>query len=256
MKGRNPLRAIFQAAEEESVQIVIGGFLVPTNLRYDDPRAAFSAWLSPEAMEFRREVIGAFKDSPSFAGWYIPNEPNPHRVLRARDRWVEATEAVARFVKKEKTDLPILHSIGLYAEWHPDRHGKLHPSGPSPEYLDLFWRPWIEGISEIDIWMMIDGVGTGLSHLAHTSRAQSWGQKLVRGAGKEFWVDVENAFMNSSRGYRSFSIEQLIDSLGVAAKYADKIVLFEHLAYMSPNNGRAASGELYRDYLNYRNSVK
>lgn len=255
-KNRDPLGAVFQAAEEENVKIIIGDFLVPPDLRYGRPDDAFSIWLSPEAIGFRRQMIARFRNSPSFAGYYIANEPDPHRVQDAMPKWLDATRALAQFVKKEKRGLPILHPIGLYAERHTNEEGKSLPSAPSPAYLERFWRPWIEGIPEIDIWMMIDGIGTGLSHLAHTSEAQEWGRSLVHGAGKEFWVDVENADMNRSRGYHAFTMERLRDSLRVAARHADKIVLFEHLNYMSPNSPKPASRDLYHDYLTYRQNRK
>src|SRR5690606_34021720 len=103
--------------------------------------------------------------------------------------------------------------------------------------------------------MMIDGVGTGLSSLRHTAKVQEWGREIVYGAGKEFWVDVENAFMNNSRGYRAFTIEQLTASLEVAAQTADKIVLFEHLNYMSPNSSSEAARKLHSDYRRYRETI-
>ena len=254
-QNRHPLRAIFRAAEKEDVQIVLGDFLVPTDLRYEDPEKAFSIWLSPDAVKFRRQLLAEFRNSPAFFGYYIPNEPNPHRVQKATPQWIEATDKLARFAKSQKRDLKVIHSIGLYAEWHPNSRGELKPSGPSAPYLDRFWRPWIEGIPHIDIWMMIDGVGTGLSSLGHTAKAQEWGREIVHGTGKEFWVDVENAFMNNSRGYRAFTIGQLTESLEVAAPFADKIVLFEHLNYMSPNSANETAQQLYADYLAYREKI-
>lgn len=254
--NRHPLRAIFRAAEKQQVKVIIGDFLVPTDLRYSEARRAFEIWTSPAAQAFRRDLIAGFKDSPSFGGYYLANEPNQYRIQNEADRllWVESTQKVARFLKAQKPGLKLFHSIGLYAQWQPDATGALKPSPPSREYLDRFWRPWVRQISEIDVWVLIDGIGTSMSVLKHTDMAQQWGRELVHEAGKEYWVDVENAVMNS-RGYHAFSLETLAASLQVAAKHADKIVLFEHLNYMSPSSSQHASKALYRDYLEYRRNI-
>lgn len=256
LQNRHPLRAIFQAAEKQQVKVILGDFLVPTDLRYTEAKRAFEIWTSPAAQTFRRELMAQFKDSPSFGGYYLANEPNQYRIQNEADRllWIESTQKVARFIKAQKPGLKLIHSIGLYAQWHPDAAGELKPSPPSREYLDQFWRPWVQQISEIDVWMLIDGIGTSMSTLKHTDMAQQWGKELTREAGKEYWVDVENAVMNS-RGYYAFSMETLAASLQVAAKHADKIVLFEHLNYMSPNSSKEASKTLYRDYLEYRRKI-
>jgi sugar phosphate isomerase/epimerase len=251
LEKRDPLRAIFAAAEKENIKVILGDFLAPTDLRYTHAEQAFEIWLSPQAQNFRRELLAKFKDSPSLAGYYIANEPNPHRI-RAEDkaRWPAATRQVAQLVKAVAPDLPIIHSIGLYAQWHPNSAGVLKPSPPSREYLDEFWRPWVEGIPEVDTWMIIDGIGTSLSVLSHTGMAQAWGRELAHGAGKNFWVDVENAVMNT-RGYHAFTMPELEKSLQVAARHADKIVLFEHLNYMSPGSSKEASRALYQAYQEY-----
>jgi|GEM_PF-2548175 len=256
LEGRNPLRAIFRAAEKEGVKVIIGDFLVPTDLRYTEAKKALEIWTSPAAQTFRRQLIEEFKDCPSFSAYYLANEPNQYRITSEADRklWLSSTRKVARFIKELKPDLKLIHSIGLYAQWHPDANGVLKPSPPSREYLDSFWRPWVQQIPEIDIWVLIDGIGTSMSVLKHTDMAQQWGKELVREAGRKYWVDVENAVMNS-RGYHAFSMATLADSLQVAAKHADKIVLFEHLNYMSANSSKDASKQLYRDYLEYREKI-
>jgi hypothetical protein len=55
------LGAIFAAAEKLGMKIILGDFLVPSNLRYDEPKEAFKQWLSPTAMEFRSAVINRYK---------------------------------------------------------------------------------------------------------------------------------------------------------------------------------------------------
>lgn len=250
LTNRNPLDAIFRAAEIEGVQVIIGDFLVPPNIRYERPEEALGHWLSGEAMDFRRAIITRYKDSPSFYGYYIANEPNPYNITSPayESLWRQSTKEVVTFVKSLKPELQIIHSIGLYPEWINGM-----PYAPSDAYLDRFWRPWVEEIDEIDTWMLIDGVGTSLSSHAHTAKAQKWAQKIAHEYNKEYWVDVENAKMTNE--FVPFHIAQLKRSLEIAAQTADKIVLFEHLSYMSPNSEQEAAVKLYTDYLDYRAKI-
>lgn len=250
LTNRNPLDAIFRAAETEGVQIVIGDFLVPPNIRYERPEEAFGHWLSDEAMDFRHALIARYYDSPSFYGYYIANEPNPNKISSpAFERlWRQSTKEVAALVKSVKPELRIIHSIGLYPEWI-----NAMPHGPSDAFLDRFWKPWIQDIDEVGVWMLIDGVGTSLSSHAHTAKAQKWAQKITHEYKKEYWVDVENAKMTNE--FVPFRIAQLKRSLEIAAQTADKIVLFEHLSYMSPNSEKEAAVKLYTDYLDYRAKI-
>lgn len=250
LSDRDPLGAIFRAAERTGVKIIVGDFLTPPPLRYEQPKLAFEYWLSTEAMEFRRTIIERYKDSPSFYGYYISNEPNPRSVQSPEDknRWIQSTKEVTNYIKSLKSDLKIVHSIGLYAEWVGGG-----PTPPSRAYLDAFWRPWVSELNNVDIWMVIDGIGTSMSVLSHTGMAQEWGKELAHSHNKEFWVDVENAVMTTE--FKPFPIEKLAMSLGVAARHADKIVLFEHLSYMSPNSSNPDAPKLYSDYLQYRETI-
>jgi len=249
--SRDPLGAIFAAAEKLDMKIILGDFLVPINIRYDQAEEALEYWLSPKAMKFRFNVIDRYKDSPSFYGYYIANEPNPNnfKSQKDKDRFFNATKSVIAYVKDIHPSLKIIHSIGLYPEWKTDSNGIATPHAPSPAYLESFWGRWINELDQVDIWMMIDGIGTKLASLQTTEIAQAWGSEVVHRAGKTFWVDVENALMGNQ--FIPFTISELISSLNVARKYADRIVLFEHLSYMTPNNNNPKANKLYSDYLRY-----
>lgn len=252
LDNRQPLHAIFKAAEKQDVKIVLGDFLAPSNLRYTDASKALQEWTSLQSQQFRRSLITTFKDSPSFYGYYIANEVYPSRVKSNEDQllWITATQQVTHFVKQLKPDLKIIHPIGLYPQWHFDEEGKRTLSAPSQEFLQQFWQPWMQQLKDVDIWMTIDGVGTAMATLQNSDQAQLWIGEMAHDAGKEYWVDVEDAVMNN-KGYHSFTMDQLEKSLKVASKHADKIVLFEHLLYMSPHSTRKTARQLYQDYLTY-----
>jgi hypothetical protein len=251
-ENRHPLQAIFSAAEKQNVKIVLGDFLAPSDSRYTNTAKAMREWTSPKSQEFRRSLIQAFQNSPSFYGYYIPNEVYPSRIESNDDQllWVKSTQKVAHFVRQLKPDLKIIHPIGLYPQWHFDDEGKRTLSAPSREFLQQFWQPWMQQIKDVDIWMTIDGIGTAMATPKNSDNAQQWLGEMAHDAGKEYWVDVENAVMNS-KGYHSFTMDQLEKSLQIAAPHADKIVLFEHLLYMSPNSSRETARQLYKDYLAY-----
>jgi hypothetical protein len=92
---------------------------------------------------------------------------------------------VVAHVKNLHSTLKVIHSIGLYPEWKTGNNGVAHPYAPSASYLESFWGRWINEIN-VDIWMMIDGVGTKLASLTSTDKAQAWGKLAVHRAGKEF----------------------------------------------------------------------
>jgi hypothetical protein len=251
IEKRDPLAAIFKAAQAQQVKVIVGDFLAPPDIRYKNPQQAFGHFLSQDANNYRRALLEKYKDSPAFDGYYIANEPNPRSITSEQKLlWMDATRQVAKLVKSIKPDLVVVHSIGLYAQWLKDDKGVEHPYAPTAEYLDAFWRDWVKDIPEIDAWMVIDGIGTSMASLKTTDVAQQWGAKLTHEYDKQFWVDVENAVMGR-KGHYPFPLEKLQASLDVAAKHADKIVLFEYLNYMSPNNGRAEAQNLYLDYLQY-----
>lgn len=248
-QGRDPIGSIMHAAEKHGVRVILGGLLMPLP-RHINYETNLAIWTSADVMEYRRQVIERYRNSSAFYGYYAPNEPNPADLYANEldpQKMIDATAQITSFIRSQKGDLKILHSIGLYSE--PDTSGPTPINRrPSIPYLDAFWRPWVEQLAEVDVWMVIDGVGTGLSDLTHTHRAQEWGAALAREHDKDFWVDVENAWMPP---YTPFPIEKLVASLEVAAQHGSKIVTFDYAHYMSRLSHREAARQLHLDYAEY-----
>lgn len=252
-QGRETFDALFRAAEREGVKIYLGGLLIepPREVNYAEKLAN---WTSEEAYQFRREAVEHFSQYSSFAGYYIPNEPNFGR-MRAGGAdpalLLDATIEVSNFLRDLKPDMTIIHSIGLYLETREDGSVAL----ASREYLDEQWRPWFAALDSVDVWMIIDGVGTQLSNLEHTDMAQEWARGLCLEFGKSYWTDVENAHMghdaNGNYVASSFTMEELAASLEVAAKHAEKIVTFDYVHYMSRQSHKIDARRLHRDYEEY-----
>ena len=252
LENRDPMESILQAADKYGMKVILGDFLAP-DCWQENPSQWMKVWTTGKSEQFRKEYITRYSKHPSFYGVYITNEPSPTDVdkTNTRELWINSTRTVAQTIKRYNPNLKVIHSVGLYAEWQKNKEGKLVPMPPSRQYLDKFWRPWITGIAEIDTWMVIDGVGTYLSDIKHTDMAQAWCQDVAKSAKKEYWTDVENAVMGNI-GYFPFTMDQLEDSLQVAARHADKIVTFEYIHYMAKSSPKPEARKLYTDYQKYR----
>lgn len=249
-QGRAAYEAIFAAAAEHGVHVYLGGLLIEPP-RNEELERKLALWTSPRAFAFRTELIEKFNQYESFAGWYLPNEPNFERFEKAGvdpAPMLEATRSVSQFLKETKPDLEIIHSIGLYLM--PNESGGHQLT--TPARLDGFWRPWVSSLENVDVWMVIDGVGTKLSNLEHTATMQSWARALAREYGKAYWTDVENAHMGAES--YPFTIEELKQSLAVADQYAEKMVTFDYIHYMSKQSPKEKARQLYADYMEYISS--
>ena len=245
---RDPLGSVVKAAEEAGVKVVIGGLLMPRP-RWEGWEDNAAAWTSRDAMRYRREILERYADNDTVVGWYTPNEYNPYRLQEHGfdpEVALEATRRVAGLVRQVDPALKLIHSVGLYLK--PLGEGRY---GTAPiEDLDAFWLPWFEELNEVDVWMLIDGIGTRLSNLEHTAKAQRWMSRACERFGKTFWVDVENADMAET--FKPFTMDGLESSLRVAAGHADMIVVFDYLHYMSKNSPKPEARKLHEDYRAYR----
>ncbi len=252
-KDRNPFGAIFRAADRHDMQVYLGGMLLKQPLE-ENYEAKVDRWASERAIRFRKEIIARYAGYQSFKGYYIPNEPNPYVLVAKRcdpDLLLAATAKVAEAVKSVKPDLEVVMPIGLYLR-PTGRGGYLHASRQD---LDLFWRPWVEQLEQVDTWMVIDGLGTRLSDLDHTAIAQRWAHDLAHEFGKAYWTDVENARMytDDQGRYHSepFEFGELVRSMAVASRFADRTVTFDYIHYMSQRSSRPEAVRLNRAYQKY-----
>lgn len=250
-EGRDPIGAIMNAAEQHGVRVILGGLLMPLP-RHINYESNLEIWTSEETMEYRRQVIERYRNNKAFYGFYTPNEPNPADLYASDSdpqKMIDATAQVIDVVRAAKPDLVIVKCIGLYLE--PTETRLTHASR---SYLDAFWRPWVKQLTGVDAWMVIDGVGTRLSNLEHTDMAQQWAKELAHEYGKEYWTDVENARMGAQNV--PMTMDQLRQSLEVAARHASKLVTFDYAHYMSKLSHREAARQLYQDYSEYLEEIR
>ncbi len=242
--GRDPLEAILSAADVLGMKVYLG----------DATPSGFSAPVDPgqeEATrrkldEYRAQMLRRYEKHPSLVGYYInfeccPDNYDNHPALPARQ-----ADELAALVKELCPRLRVIQPLGLY-NWRASKDGAWRHV--TPVELERFWRPWIESAEHIDVYMVIDGVGTGLAPLSYTDVNQGCIRRLCDTVGKEMWTDIECADFGD---YTSMPIGRLKASIEVAAQHADHLVTFCYFNYMSPNNGREGSRRLYEEYGAYR----
>lgn len=247
-EGRDPLGAILRAAEKQGVKVVIGSLLTPKP-RYEEFKRNHQRWLSKDAVAYRVDLLKRYGAHPAVVGWYVSNEYSPQLMMdhEADPRVaIEAIQQELALVREHAPRLKIIHPIGLYLVTTPEGHH--WPADIS--FLDRFWRPWISQLSQVDAWLMIDGLGTTLSNPEHSNKAQAWLAGLCREYRKEMWTQVEAAEMGKS--YLPFTMERLEKSLKIASRHADVLSAFDYLHYMNSRSPRAEARKLHADYRDYR----
>ena len=262
MKGRDPLGALLRGADAAGVKVVLGGPLLPLPFE-EGMTTGIQAWMSPQAIEYRRQMLGKYYSKhPSLWGYYTPNEPNFDHLKRLNngataDDLLKATQQELKMIRKEFPRLKIVKSIGLYAKLVKDpATGKDQYQLATPATLDPFWRPWVKGLPEVDVWMVIDGIGTLISDPEHSDAAQKWARGLAKEFGKEYWTDVENCWMGRWNNQAIFTIDELKRSLNIAAKHADKTVTFDYMHYQSALSYKPEARKLHKDYAEYYKGLK
>jgi len=249
--GRDPLEVILSRADELRMRAYLG----------DAPPTGYSLLGEPEEVvaesrerldAYRRALLERYGAHPSLVGYYLNFELCPANF--GNDPTVPATQVqeLAALITELRPDLEIVLPLGLY-RWRDTPEDTWEFVGP--EQLCFFWHPFITAVPDVDVIMVIDGPGTGLSPLAMTNLNQAAVRAICDELGKSMWTDVECAVMARGRGFHTFPIGRLIPSIEVAAGHADHLVTFDYPNYLSPTNGREPSERLYEDYREYRNTI-
>ncbi len=250
-RGRDPLKIILSRADLLGMQVYLGdaqptGFMGP----HEDAGAVATAAGMLES--YRQELLARYGEHPSLVGYYLNFETMPHRFNNDPVEPARQMQQLASFIRGIRPELSIVMPLGLY-RWRNEPDGQW--DFISREQLIGYWKPFIAAVPDADVVMIIDGIGTGLSTMAHTDMAHGAIRQICDELGKGFWSDVECAVMGSAWGYESYPIGRLVTAIEIAAAHADHLVTFDYPNYLSPTNGREPSAKLYEDYREYRNTV-
>ncbi|NSW57204.1 MAG: DUF4434 domain-containing protein [Armatimonadetes bacterium] len=243
--GRDPLEAILTRADALGMRVYLGdgpptGFGAPGDARRENATER-------RLNQYREEMLARYAGHPSLVGYYINYECCPAEFGNDPAIPSSNSQRLARHIRNLRPGFEIIQPVGLY-NWRASPQEPWHAA--RPEEIESFWRPYIAACPDVDVFMVIDGVGTGLSPLNYTHLNQARLRSICDQLGKGMWTDVEVAVMG--RRYEPMPVGRLAQSLEVAARHADTLVGFCYFNYMSPNNGRETSARLYSDYRTYR----
>lgn len=246
--GRDPLEAILTRADALGMRVYLGdgpptGFGAPEDAQRE---AATETLLN----QYREEMLARYAGHPSLVGYYINYECCPAEFGNDPEIPSGNTQRLARHIRSLRPRFEIIQPVGLY-NWRAEPQAPWHAA--RPDEIEGFWRPYMAACPDVDVFMVIDGVGTGLSPLNYTHLNQARLRSICDQLGKRMWTDVEVAVMG--RRYEPMPVGRVAQSLAVAARHADTMVGFCYFNYMSPNNGRGTSARLYSDYKAYRLGV-
>jgi len=249
--GRDPLEVILSRADELGMRAYLGD-APPTGYSLLGEQQEVVAESRERLDAYRRALLERYGAHPSLVGYYLNFELCPANFGNDPAEPARQAQQLAAFISALRPDLEIVLPLGLY-RWRDTPEGDWRFVGP--EELRAFWRPFIAMVPDVDVVMVIDGPGTGLSPLALTDLNQAAVRAICDELGKTMWTDVECAVMGRGKGYYAFPIGRLVASIEVAAQHADHLVTFDYPNYLSPTNGREKSQRLYEDYRAYRNAL-
>ncbi len=241
--------AILSRADALGMHVYISD-TTPNGYMHEQPAPEAEAEAARLLGRYRRQVLDRYAEHASMVGYYMNFECFPDDYVNDAEVPAAQAEALATWVKGINPKLKIIQPVGLY-RWRDTKEAPWRHVTPAE--LTSFWQPFIAAAKHIDVFLAIDGIGTGLSPLNHTDVNQACIRNLCDQYDKEMWTDVECAEMR--RRYASYPIGRLIPSLEIAATHAEHIVTFDYINYLSPGNGRSPSAALYRHYKVYRQSV-
>ncbi|MGD9497259.1 MAG: DUF4434 domain-containing protein [Armatimonadota bacterium] len=248
--GRDPLEVILSRADALGMRAYLGD-APPTGYSLVGEEQTVMAASRERLDAYRRALLARYGAHPSLVGYYLNFELCPDNFGNDPAEPARQVEQLAAFISALRPDLEIVLPVGLY-RWRdtPERNWRF----VGPDEIRAFWRPFIAAVPDVDVIMVIDGCGTGLSPLALTDLNQAAVRAICDELGKTMWTDVECAVMGQG-GYHSFPIGRLVPSIEVAAQHANYLVTFDYPNYLSPTNGREPSARLYEAYRVYRNTV-
>ncbi len=232
-KGRDPLEVLLRSADEVRGEVYLG--LAPLLTAEPKPQE-LKRW-EEESMRILKELWGIYSKHTSLKGFYLPPEVHYNSSIEPL-AWRELLDRFADAVHSLSGNLKLIVPIGLYLRKVGQTWLRALPQDLSP-----FWLPAIRE-SKVDVFLLIDGIGTALSDFRSSEDCQRWLAEECRRSGKELWVEVE-AFDTS---YNACDIDRFKRQITMAYLYADRILTFDIPHYFAPNALAPKAKELYNNY--------
>ena len=231
---RDPVFAMLRYADELKGEVYLGLFPLLT----DKPKEEELRRWEEESFKLMREIIQRYGKHPSLKGIYLPPEVHYKSGIDQRD-WKRLVDRFSDFCHSHS--LKLIVPVGLYLQ---RENGKWLRA--TPEALSSFWSAEIrEG--KADIFLLIDGIGTGMSDFQSAEDCERWLGEECRKAGKEVWIEVE-AF---DADYRACDFARFKKQIELAFPYADRIAVFDIPHYFSPDGLNTGARESYEEYIGW-----
>ncbi|MBI2302500.1 MAG: DUF4434 domain-containing protein [Armatimonadetes bacterium] len=246
--GRDPVEALLRQADQLELEVYLGDILPHCIFAAANP--AEQRELEARLTRYREQMLRRYLKHKSLAGYYLNHECDPRDTRNDPAEPAAMAESAAALAKRLAPRLRTVQPVGFYP-WLP--RGAKVAAIPKPAELRAFWDPFMAAAKSVDIYLAIDGVGTGLAPLGFTDVDQGALRELCERHGKALWTDVECADFGD---YSSMPMDRLAASIEVAAKHAERLVTFDFLNYMSPDNGREGSQRLHDEYVRYRALIR
>lgn len=241
MPCNDPIEEILSQADTCGVKVFLGnGF-------YGDWTKAHRNMTDREVIKrsFRamEELTALYAHHKSFYGWYYPDESCI--ILRFSKDFVSYVNECSAEAKKLT----------------PDKKTLIAPYGTN---LALANGSYVKCLSQLDVDFVAyqDEVGVKKTPVARTERIYEKLRKAHDKAGRaKLWADIE-LFDFEGMVYKSAlvpsSIERISRQIENVAPYVDKILCYQYMGLMNPNNspsfaGHPDSAKLYEDYKKYIN---
>lgn len=177
---------------------------------------------------------------PSFAGWYIPQEPWD-------GGYTDSQTSLLRSFFRRVSDRCKTLSNGKPVSFSPFFSG-----ASTPEVMGAFCKKLLEG-SGLDILMLQDGVGARGWDTEVEDRVPPYFRAIANAclaAGVALWSDLESFRLagENPTQFAPASINRLCQQMAVEAPFVQHLVTFDFFHYISPHRGPAQK-QLYDDYL-------
>lgn len=238
-KGRDPIGSLLKTMEEVGGKVFLGlagapSGEAPEQLERGRARRDLLEW-SKKMREVAKELFHLYHKYPSLAGFYITQEANPYAYKNDPSLLLGAVNYIVEGIKRLSPKLQIILPVGLYLVREEEKWRYANP-----EDLATFWEPIISR-SKVDIFLLIDGIGTGLSNWEHSEACQKWLKETCKRYGKKLWVEAE-AFRYP---YVPAKPEEFLRQLQMANRYGEKVLIFDYPHYLNPRSGKQEAKELW-----------
>lgn len=241
------LNKIFQAAEAKGINIYVGLYFDETWNSSSKTASSTYSLLLTKQQQVITEIWNLFGNSPSFKGWYIPQEINDleWQTNPAKSLLFDWVQSIASWAHSKNTSKPVMIAP-FFNLWMPS------------DLLKTWYTELFQAAPDLDQVFPQDGVGITLKNvyydvpLFYSKIKEACGENGVQfGATVESFQQLTGwPIDNGSFSATSANINRLKAQLWETKVHSPVEIIQFEWSYMQPSLGTANS-TLYNNYLSY-----